>query len=58
VGNTLKIKFENRTYHFKAISNKGKEANRAELDAIYRELTRFAQSDKNNSSEASSNTTF
>jgi hypothetical protein len=39
----LKIKFRNRTYHFKANTGKGKEDNRAEVDAIYRELTRFTK---------------
>jgi hypothetical protein len=42
-GNTLKIKFRNRTYHFKANTSKDKEANRAEVEAIYRELTRFTE---------------
>jgi diguanylate cyclase (GGDEF)-like protein/PAS domain S-box-containing protein len=43
VRDALKIKFRNRTYHFKANTSKGKEANRAEVGAIYRELTRFTK---------------
>ena len=58
VGDTLKIKFENRTYHFKAVTSGGKEANRAEVDAIYRELTQFTSSDQKHSSEARANPTL
>ena len=40
VGDTLKIKFKSKTYDFK-VNTRGKEANRAQVDAIYRRLTRF-----------------
>ena len=43
VRDALKIKFKNRTYYFKANTSRGKEANRAEVDTIYRELTRFTK---------------
>jgi diguanylate cyclase (GGDEF)-like protein/PAS domain S-box-containing protein len=43
VRDALKIRFKNRIYHFKADTGRGKEADRAEVEAIYGELTRFSK---------------
>ena len=40
------------------VTSGGKEANRAEVDAIYRELTQFTSSDQKHSSEARANPTL
>jgi EAL domain-containing protein (putative c-di-GMP-specific phosphodiesterase class I) len=43
VRDALKIRFKNRIYRFKADTGRGKEADRAEVEAIYGELTRFSK---------------